>query len=428
MEESPGGSFALFPSLAAATPNVLARGLLLRLAASILIGVFVSGCSGTSTAPVTPPPAPPPAPLQLELLTVATGLSSPVDLQQPSDGTPRLFVVEQAGRIRIIQNGTLLATPYLDIVSKVESGGEEGLLGLVFHPRFSQNGRFFVHYTRLVAGVIQHVISEFAQSSANPNLAASTERIMLIVPKTPTNQSNHNAGQMAFGSDGMFYAGFGDGGGGGDVDNNAQNPNTLLGKLIRIDVDATPPAGQAYVVPSDNPFLTRPALANTIWADGLRNPWRFSFDFGTSPARLFLADVGQGAWEEVDLITRGGNYGWRILEGTHCFNPANNCPTAGLTLPIFEYSHAQGDDSVTGGYVYRGTRIPQLAGTYVFGDFISGRIWGLAQDTQGVWVRSDLLQLGVNTVSSFGRDQAGELYILNYGTGSVLRFHQVGAP
>jgi glucose/arabinose dehydrogenase len=404
------------------------RGLLLRLAAAALIAIFVWGCQGTSSAPTLPPVTPPPVPLQLELLTVATGFASPVDLQQPSDGTPRLFVVEQAGRIRIVQNGTLLATPYLDITSKVESGGEEGLLGLVFHPRFSQNGRFFVHYTRRVAGVIQHVIAEYAQSSANPNLASTTERIILIVPKTPTNQSNHNADQMAFGSDGMFYAGFGDGGGGGDTDNNAQNPNTLLGKLIRLDVDTTPPAGQSYVVPPDNPFLSRPAPANTIWADGLRNPWRFSFDFGVSPVRLILADVGQGAWEEVDIVTRGGNYGWRIMEGTHCFNPASGCSTTGLTLPIFEYSHAQGDDSVTGGYVYRGTRIPQLAGTYVFGDFISGRIWGLAQDAQGVWVRSDLLQLGINTVSSFGRDQAGELYVLNYGTGSVLRFHQVGTP
>ena len=363
----------------------------MRALAALVFSLMLAGCPGTGSAPGNPPPPPLPGPLQAELVTVASGFVSPLDLQQPADNSGRLFVVEQAGRIRIIQSGAVLATPYLDITAKVESGGEEGLLGLVFHPRFSQTRRFFVHYTRRVSGTIQHVISEFQQSAGNANVADTAERVILMVPKTPTNATNHNGGQLAFGPDTYLYIGFGDGGGAGDQDNNAQNPNLLLGKLIRIDIDTTPPAGQTYVVQPDNPFRTRPSPADTIWADGFRNPWRFSFDTGVTPARLLVADVGQDAWEEIDIVVRGGNYGWRVMEGTHCFNPSSGCVTTGLQMPIFEYSHAASDDSITGGFVYRGTRSPQAVGTYLFGDFISGRVWGLQQDAQGAWQRTELL-------------------------------------
>jgi glucose/arabinose dehydrogenase len=367
--------------------------------------------------------------LQLELVQVAAGLASPTDLQQPNDSTGRLFVVEQAGRIRIIQSGTVLATPFLNVsgIPGFESGGEKGLLGLAFHPNYRQNGRFFVHYNRRVGGVLQGVISEFHTSPGNPNVADPAETVVLVVPKTPTNADNHNGGTLAFGPDGFLYAGFGDGGGAGDVDNNAQNPNLLLGKLVRLDIDSPPPPGQHYVAPANNPFLNRPPPADTIWVDGLRNPWRFSFDRGGgASARLFAGDVGQSAREEVDIITRGGNYGWNIMEGTLCFNPPSGCNQAGLILPIHDYGRADGG-TVIGGYVYRGTSIPQLAGSYVFGDFLSGKIWALTEAQPNNWQRTDLLSTGFS-ISSFGQDQAGELYVLNYGGGSVLRIRRVGTP
>ena len=279
-----------------------------------------------------------------------------------------------------------------------------------------------------MAGVLQNVIARYFVSG-NPNVAdVNSEFLVLIVPKTPTNQDNHNGGQVVFGPDGFLYAGFGDGGGVGDADNNAQNPASLLGKLVRMDVDSTPATGQTFVVPAGNPFAgTRAFPFSAIWADGLRNPWRFSFDLGSSTARLFLADVGQDSFEEVDLIIGGNNYGWHIREGMHCFSPLTGCPTAGLTDPIFEYDHSRLDEAITGGFVYRGTRIPQLVGTYVFGDFISGRIWGITQNAQGVWVRTDLLSLGANSVSSFGQDQQSEIYVVDL-RGTVSHLHQVGTP
>jgi glucose/arabinose dehydrogenase len=368
--------------------------------------------------------------VQLEVAQIASGLTNPVDLQQPNDGSGRFFIVEQGGRIRIIQNGAVLMTAFLDIsgIPGFESGGEKGLLSLAFHPNYQLNRRFFVHYNRRVAGVLQGVLSEFTTSTGNPNVADAAEKVILVVPKTPTNADNHNGGTLVFGPDGFLYAGFGDGGGGGDVDNNAQNPDLLLGKLVRLDVDSAPPPGQNYVVPSTNPVRNRPAPADTIWMDGLRNPWRFSFERGGSNARMFLADVGQDRIEEVDIITGGNNYGWHIMEGSQCFNPPSTCPTAGLTLPTFEYDHSQGDESITGGFVYRGTRIPQLVGTYVFGDFISGRVWGLSQDAQGMWQRRDLFRLPAFGLSSFGQAQDGELYVVDYSSGTISRIRQVGTP
>jgi glucose/arabinose dehydrogenase len=338
---------------------------------------------------------------------VVTGLASPVDLQEAPDDSGRLFVVEQQGTIRIIQDGALVSIPFLDITNRVSFSGEMGLLGLAFHPDFAQNRRLIVNYTSAVGG--HTIIAAYLASAADPNLAEPGEEIILTV-----NQpfGNHNGGQLAFGPDGYLYIASGDGGGGGDPNGNGQSLSTLLGKLLRIDVDSATP----YAVPPDNPFVGQ-AGEDEIWAYGLRNPWRFSFDRSTD--RLFLGDVGHDDFEEVDLITRGGNFGWSIMEGNHCYPPpSDTCDMTGLILPIAEYSHDEGR-SITGGFVYRGPLIAQLRGTYVFGDFISGNIWGLDEEGSGVWTHSLLLATSLS-ISSFGQDGAGELYVLDYG-GTVFR-------
>jgi glucose/arabinose dehydrogenase len=344
---------------------------------------------------------------------VVTGLTNPVDIQQPADGTQRLFVVEQAGTVRIIQGGMLLATPFLDIRSSVTSGGEMGLLGLAFHPNYSQNRRFFVSYTRTVNGQLQSVIAEYETSAADPNVASTAERVLLTVDQP---FENHNGGQIQFGPDGYLYIGYGDGGAGGDPLGNGQNLNTLLGKILRIGVDTAQP----YAVPPDNPFVGQAGIRPEIWAWGFRNPWRFSFD--RASGRLFVGDVGQSDFEEIDLVERGGNYGWSIMEGAHCYPPpSTGCNTSGLALPIAEYSHSEGN-SITGGYVYRGDGIQELRGKYVFGDFGSGRIWQLQETASGGWLRSLLLDTDLN-ISSFGQDQAGELYAVDYN-GAVYRLRK----
>jgi glucose/arabinose dehydrogenase len=374
------------------------------------------GGGGGGAAPTpAPPPAPPPALPALPAVILAPfvgGLSFPVGLESPPDGTPRMFVVEQAGTIKIIQSGALLPTPFLDISARVVSVGEQGLLGLAFHPDFATNGRFFVYYTRGVSPAFEIVISEFKSLSANvgdPN----SERELLTVPH-PT-FANHNGGQIAFGPDGFLYIGVGDGGSGGDPNGNGQNTQTRLGKMLRIDV--TPLVG--YAIPADNPFAAGGGLPE-IWAYGLRNPWRFSFDQPTG--RLFCADVGQSTFEEVNLVTRGGNFGWNKMEGTICYPPGTaSCDTAGLSLPITEYGHdAAGGSAVIGGFVYRGTAIPGLVGTYLFGDFSSGNVWGLRQDAQGAWQRTLMFTHSL-AISAFGRDAAAELYLVDYGNGEILR-------
>src|SRR6185312_9864269 len=352
-----------------------------------------------------------PAPsASISLQPVATGLSSPLDLEQPPDNSGRLFVVEQGGFIRIIQSGALLAQPFLDLSSKIVpnfAGTEMGLLGVTFHPAFQQNRKFYVNYVRSNAGQFQSVISEFQASATNPNLADPvSERILLVVNQV-SNFPNHKAGQLAFGPDGFLYFGLGDGGSGGDPFGNGQNIQVLLGKLMRIDVNSTS-GSLPYAIPADNPFVAGGGRPE-IWAYGLRNPWRFSFD--APSGRLFLADVGQDAFEEVDLIQKGGNYGWNIMEASHCFNPPSGCNTAGLILPITEYSHSEGN-AVIGGFVYHGSAIPALQGVYVFGDFGTGKIWGL-QETPGSWTRTLLSSTGKN-ISAFGRDQNGELYAVDY--------------
>lgn len=384
----------------------------------ILAGAYLMlafGCGGGTAS--NPSPSSPP---MLALSSFVTGLNAPVGLEAPNDGTGRLFVIEQGGTIRIIQNGSLLSTSFLDITSKVESGGEKGLLGLAFHPNFSTNRRFFVNYTCRINGVtgqLQSVISEFAASTIDPNQADTSSERQLLVVDQPFD--NHNGGQLAFGPDGFLYIGFGDGGSGGDPLGNGQNLQTFLGKMLRIDLDSPPAPGKQYAIPADNPFVNGGGLPE-IWAYGLRNPWRFSFDRATG--RLFAGDVGQGNWEEVDLITKGGNFGWNIMEGNHC-SPAGtpSCNMVGLILPIAEYGHdAAGGTAVIGGFVYRGSVIPGLVGTYVFGDLSSGHVWGLWQDAQGSWQQTLVLTHNL-IVSAFGQDTANELYLIDYGDGAVLR-------
>jgi glucose/arabinose dehydrogenase len=350
------------------------------------------------------------------LSAFVTGLAAPVGMEIPNDGSGRLFVLEQGGRIRIIQNNALIGVPFLDITSKVESGGEKGLLGLAFHPSFSSNRRFFVYYTRRLGTQLQSVFSEYVASTSNPNQAdAASERILLVV-----NQpfDNHNGGQLAFGPDGFLYIGLGDGGNEGDPQRNGQNLQTLLGKILRIDVDGGFAPGEQYAIPADNPF-TPPNGLPEIWAYGLRNPWRFSFDSVTG--MLFAGDVGQDSFEEVDIITKAGNFGWNKMEASHCFPLGSSCSTAGLVSPIMEFAHnTSGGQSIIGGFVYRGAAISGLAGAYVFGDLSSGHVWAGVQDSTGNWSKTLVLDHSL-TVSSFGQDAAGELYLLDYGNGSVLR-------
>jgi glucose/arabinose dehydrogenase len=383
-------------------------------------------CSNGGSTMQPPPPPPPPA--TFELIQVANGFTTPLDIQQPDDNTGRLFVVEQNGRIQIIQsNGTRAATAFLDLTGRsgFTFGGETGLLGLAFHPDYKNNRRFFVNYTRISGGPLQTVIAEFTASSTNSNFADPTTENILFTVDQPF--ANHNGGGLAFGKDGLLYIGLGDGGNAGDPLGNGQNTNTLLGKMLRIDVDSAHSAGLNYAIPPSNPFVGHGGRGE-IWLYGLRNPFRFSFD--NVGGDLWIGDVGQASFEEIDRLTSaqgGANLGWNIMEGSHCFMPATGCSMAGLTLPIFGYDHSQGDDTVIGGHVYRGTKAPALAGLYVFGDFISGRMWTLTQNGT-TYTRTFLLDVAANDLSSIGQDQLGELYVARYSTGAVSRIHQVGQP
>lgn len=373
--------------------------------------VLVAACGGGGGSFTTNPPPPSGTPA-IALTPFVSGLSTPVDFQTPDDGSGRIFIVQQSGTIRIISGGSLLPTPFLDISSRINfDGAEQGLLGLAFHPSYSQNKRFYLNYDRLSGGQIQTVIAEY-QLTADPNAAdPASERILLTVNQPFT---NHKGGQMAFGPDGFLYVAFGDGGSGGDPMGNGQNRGTLLGKIARIGVDPPFTSGLQYVIPADNPFVGT-SDRGEIWAYGFRNPWRFSFDSGGT--RLFVADVGQDKFEEIDLVQKGLNYGWNTMEGSHCFSPATGCNMTGLTLPIVDYDHSEGV-TVIGGYVYNGTAISSLAGAYIFGDFSNGKIWGLTESS-GTWTRTQLLNSGKN-MSAFGQDAAGELYVVDY-SGSVFK-------
>lgn len=332
-----------------------------------------------------------------------TGLSSPVFLTNAGDGTRRIFIVQQGGTIRVAQPGSTTTTQYL-AVPNVLSGGEQGLLGLAFHPDFRTNRRFFVYYTRQTDGAIQ--IDEFAQDATNPNIANPTRTRAIITIPHP-GATNHNGGTIAFGPDGYLYAGPGDGGGGNDPSNNAQNINVLLGKMIRIDINT--PLGQtpAYNIPTDNPYAGSTPGADEIFALGLRNPYRFSFDRGGTN-QLWVADVGQGAREEVSLVTRGANMGWRVFEGTQCTNlDPSLCSTLNHTPPVFDYNRVSPRCSITGGFVYRGRKHALPYGSYLFGDYCSGEIMLWHQNQQTV------LQDTTNRIVGFGEDEDGELYVVN---------------
>ncbi|HKO30162.1 MAG TPA: PQQ-dependent sugar dehydrogenase, partial [Nitrospiraceae bacterium] len=328
-------------------------------------------------------------------------LDSPLFLTHAGDQSGRLFIVGQPGTIRILERGKLLEVPFLDIRDRVLSGGERGLLGLAFHPEYRQNGRFFVNYTRKEDGAT--VIAEYHRSDQADHAAREERVLVLILQPYP----NHNGGMIAFGPDGYLYIGMGDGGAGGDPQNRAQNKDELLGKLLRIDVNGPVP----YGIPEDNPYV-RGEERPEIFAKGLRNPWRFSFDRETGD--LWLADVGEKGWEEVNVVRKGENYGWRSLEGFHCFNLQEPCRKENFTSPVLEYNHQGGRCSIIGGYVYRGRTIPALVGAYLYGDYCSGEIFAV-RTVQGGRIAGDpWLLLKTNArISSFGEDDTGEIYMLD---------------
>jgi glucose/arabinose dehydrogenase len=416
-----------------------------HVAAMFAASIAITSCSGsggtaqstptaTSPTPTVPSPtsSPTPGPVlatptsasadktSFKFTRIAAGLSSPVYVTGAGDGSGRVFIVEQIGRIRVVKAGMLLPAPFLDIRSLVVAGGERGLLSVAFDPQFKTNGAFFVDYTRAsktVADVGDTVIARYI-SSPGADVADRTSAQVLLTINQP--QPNHNGGLVRFGPDGLLYIGMGDGGNGSDIgpghapEGNGQSLTTLLGKILRIQVGATGP----YTVPADNPNLGGGARKE-IWAYGVRNPWRFSFDRATGD--LYIGEVGQGKWEEIDFqpsgAKGGANYGWPTWEGTHRFRAGTARP--GDTKPIAEYSHAGGRCSVTGGYVYRGARIPALSGYYVFGDYCTGTLMTLVR-FGGKW-RLSALRPTPYSISSFGEDDDGELYVVDHN-GAVYRF------
>jgi glucose/arabinose dehydrogenase len=346
---------------------------------------------------------------------VASGLTNPTSVTNAGDDSNRLFIAQQSGQIWILLNGTILTTPFLDI-SALVGGGEGGLLGLAFHPEYPANGFFYVHYTDLKG---TNVIARYSVSASDPNVADPNSAYTILTQEQPS--TSHNGGQLAFGPEGYLYISFGDGGCCGDPNGNGQNLDTWLGKLLRVDInrdDFPSDPNLNYGVPVNNPFVRRSGL-DEIWAYGLRNPWRFSFDRLTGD--LFVADVGENSWEEINFqlaaSAEGDNYGWNVLEAMHCFDdtPPGSCDdflNGGSTLPILEYSHSLGC-SVTGGYRYRGQDHPELQGIYFYGDFCSGRIWGALPQNDGTWQSEELLVTGFN-ITTFGEDESGELYVVAY--------------
>ncbi len=389
---------------------------------SVLFLLFLIPCAALCQRPQ----------LKIKLLEIASGFTSPVAFAVAGDGTNRLFIVEQSGRIKIIKSQNVLPVPFLDLSKKLDrlniAYSEEGVLGLAFHPEYKTNGRFFVYYSAPAINPSDDhasIISEF-KVSLNADVAdAGSEKIIMVIAQP---ESNHNGGMIAFGPDNMLYIGTGDGGGGGDRHGNignGQDLNSLLGKILRIDVDKKVP----YQIPTDNPFI-KPGCKPEVFAYGLRNPWKFSFDRVTG--KLFCGDVGQNKFEETNVIEKGKNYGWRIMEANHCFNPEVNCESANLELPIDEYSHTEGN-SITGGFVYRGKSFPSMHGYYIFGDW-SGKVWALKKDSQQAWKKFDVISEGNKSndlnkkVNSFGEDENGELYIITQNgfgpkskTGSVYK-------
>jgi glucose/arabinose dehydrogenase len=381
----------------------------------VMLCALMVACNGSDEVGgggASPPPA---TSNSLRLQTVTAVLSSPVFLTAPTGDVGRLFIVEQGGLIRILNSldGTPRATPFLDVAGLIVTGGEQGLLGMAFDPNYAGNGRFYIYYTNTAGDI---VIARYGVSS-NPDIANAGAQAILKTIAHPTNQ-NHNGGMLAFGPDGCLYAGIGDGGGSGDPNGNAQNTNSLLGKILRLDPETGSACG------TDNPFANGTGGAPEVWSFGLRNPWRFSFDRSTGV--LYIGDVGQDQREEVDAVVgpnagQGVNFGWNIMEGFACFNPPSGCNSSGLTPPILDYSHDAGACSVTGGYVYRGTLNPAVNGSYFYADYCAGfvrsfQLQGGGPSSQNTW---PLLSPG-GQITSFGEDARGELYILTQ-TGGLSR-------
>lgn len=376
----------------------------------ILLAVPFESCQHNSNQP-----APSASSDSIELETVTTNLDFPVYLTSPPGDASRLFILEKAGAVRIIKNGTLLGTPYLDLSSEVSKGGEQGLLGLAFDPDYAGNGRFYVSYTDL-AGDSQIVRYRV---SSNPDVAQpDPERVILTIDQP---FSNHNGGNIVFGPDGYLYIGMGDGGSGGDPLGNGQDLSDLLGSLLRIDVSTD----GGYTIPSNNPFVNQSPSRAELWDYGLRNPWRFSFDRQTGD--LYIADVGQNAREEINVALsangrgKGLNYGWNIMEGSSCFSPPSDCNSSGLTQPVQDYDHSGDNCSVTGGYVYRGLAILAIQGTYFYADYCAGWVRSFRYQNGEAVDQKDWVTLkpGGN-ITSFGEDGQGELHILT-AQGGVYR-------
>jgi glucose/arabinose dehydrogenase len=421
------------------------RSLAIRLttvAAALAVAALIVGCGvsrptappGSSpTAPASSPaslppgsssPSPSASPaavpfdadgLSISLERVVDGLDAPLAAVNAGDGSGRIFVAEQGGTIRIVRNGALADGAFLDVAGRITSGGEQGLLGVAFHPDYPTDPRFFVDYTDINGDTR---VSSFTVDPSNPDRADPGSETRILFVDQP--YANHNGGALAFGPDGFLYIATGDGGSGGDPHGNGQSLGTLLGKILRIDIDRTD-GTRKYAIPPDNPFVSRAGAEPEIWLYGLRNPWRMSFDRLTGD--LWIGDVGQNAWEEVDVARAaaggGANYGWNVMEGNHCFRPANGCDEAGLTQAVADYSHDSGR-TVIGGGVYRGSEQAALAGGYLFADFYSGLVWALDPSSDGPTKATQVGESGAS-ISSFGEDEAGELYVTDLSAGTLLR-------
>jgi glucose/arabinose dehydrogenase len=355
---------------------------------------------------------------------VASGFTKPVQVTHAGDGSNRLFVVEQPGTIQLLQDGDILPAPFLDLTALTNDVGERGLLGLAFHPEYAANGFLYVNYTRATDGAT--IVARYTVADSDPNSADPGSALTLLTVEQPA--PNHNGGQLAFGPDGYLYIGMGDGGGGGDPFGNGQDSSTLLGAILRIDVDG----GSFYAIPADNPYVGA-AGRDEIWAIGLRNPWRFSFDRTTGD--LYIGDVGQSAWEAINYQaagTPGGlNWGWNCLEGSHEFEWAATCENIDFTDPIAEYHHSETGPgvraSVTGGFVYRGSRYPALVGRYFYGDFVSGHIWSF--DTRDIPEVVPVLELTTSlSISAFGEDEQGQLYVIDWRGGTLHKLAGTAGP
>jgi glucose/arabinose dehydrogenase len=380
-----------------------------------------------SVRPTAPPPSSAiersfdPTGQTVQVDVVAAGLEAPLDVADPGDGSGRLFVVEQAGRIRVIKDGASLARPFLDITDRIASGGERGLLGLTFHPDYPTDPRFFVDYTDRDGNT---VVAQFRVSADDPNVADPASETPVLNVKQP--YPNHNGGAVEFGPDGMLYIALGDGGSGGDPQGNGQRLDTLLAKILRIDVDGQVAGGAPYRVPPDNPFVANQQARPEIWLTGLRNPWRMRFDRATGD--LWIGDVGQNAWEEIDVArsgTGGLDYGWNRMEGFHCYEPPDGCDQTGLTLPLAEYGHENGC-AVIGGVVVRDPRQGRLNGGYLFGDACSDNLW--LMDPAGDARREPIIvaKLG-RTLSSIGAGEDGTVYATSLSPGELLRLSAPGS-